>query len=265
MRAAVLIPSRNRPEMLGRLVASLVDQERLAMPVIVGLSQRDPGRQAIEHWDQVNYIKVVSCPIGVGAARHRMIELAHKWGYRRILFIDDDCRVKVAAINSFMEEFRKAGVVWYAAWNSYYDLIGSHIGNTSMVYGLDVPAVVKIGNFDPRLKFAEDHDLRLRLLLRYGPDFWCHSRALVLRHLTKRSDTSSKGGVTEYSRSRAEQHAAYLNQKFGWEVARARKFDVHIRYVAFTNALIKGEVKKTYTIKALQGGWLNAAIRGRSR
>lgn len=232
-RLAVLIPTHNRPETLGRALASVWAQTVLPDEVIVVDDASDvPVSNAIFAGvpDGVRTLVLRNdVPLGANGARNRGLKEASS---DYVAFLDDDDEFmagKVAALHGALGEgghdvaYHAARMV-YDNENVVYDtrvksevgfddlLVGNAVGGTPVgcigrAFALD------IGGFDTQLPALQDWDLWLRAA-RAGARFRAIAETLTLCHVT--TDTP---GIS-MSIDNIERALEMIDAKFAADLAR---------------------------------------------
>jgi glycosyltransferase involved in cell wall biosynthesis len=173
LKVSVVIPTKDRPELLKNCLESIQGQGVDSMEIIVvdDCSGDSRSRSIARNMGAV-YLRQ-DFPQGPGQARNRGIERAS--GYV-VAFIDDDCQASrnwlsaglalfddgtVGGVEGRTEPKTKEGITPFAHYIE--NITGGHYQTCNMFYRRDV--LLNLGGFDPRFPvFREDSELAFRLL-----------------------------------------------------------------------------------------------------
>ena len=166
----VFIPTRGRPHVVRRL-ADIWHDEGFEVTFVV-----EPD-EALDYIAKVPDCRVDVLSIknaGIGNARNHCVSLAASWGFKTMILADDDIKPgKFANMDTLVRSANHHKVLGVTARYSYHELaLGYEIKHrddlillptgTFRLVSLNVDNVLKIGNYDAKLEYAEDCDLFLR-------------------------------------------------------------------------------------------------------
>ena len=186
-RASVVIPTRDRPEMLAGALASALGQRDVDLEIIViDDGSSPPAGDSVSATERVRVMRH-EAPRGVSAARNTGIDTARApW----IAFLDDDDLWAPDKLSSQLAAGEAAGAAWVYAGDVTVDedlrvvsgapppppaeVVATLSTYNSMPAGASnvvvrADALRTAGPFDPALKTSEDWDMWIRLARSCGP------------------------------------------------------------------------------------------------
>ncbi|MDE6754208.1 MAG: glycosyltransferase family 2 protein [Muribaculaceae bacterium] len=232
---SVVIPVKNRPDLITRCLDSVRSQSyRPIRIIVVDNNSTDNTRDVIEEWRSKNSDPELSLLLlseekpGAAAARNCGLQAVDtNW----MLFFDSDDRMRPELILSVMEEAKKNPkldlIYWRTAVVNFreevipkrfarFDLIKRHIYNgvfCTVSYALRTDFIRRIGGWDENLPCWDDWELGLRLLTA-RPNLKGIFRTLVHIYPQRESitgtDFHSRAGEWEKAIEKMEQHASTL-------------------------------------------------------
>jgi glycosyltransferase involved in cell wall biosynthesis len=227
----VVVCTHNRPTMLRRALASVVEQEEEGVEIVV---VDDGSRPAFDPSDVPASVRVIRTDHqGVGSARAAGVEAARG---ELIAFCDDDDEWRpghLRALRSYLHEHPEVDLVYAdSGWLDdgaqedvpySIDFDAYELAGYNFIFPTDAMAragaVRRAGNFDPTLRSHEDWDLWLRM-----------SRDSIIRHLPEKLAThhwhARSVSAAETWRDRdvvAGRHRDRFTGTAGW--ARAHGYD----------------------------------------
>jgi len=250
---SIVLPTFNRPEMLGRAVASVFAQTFQDFELIVvddgsgGALGRTPAPPRDERVCVVRH----DVNRGAAAARNSGIRIARG---RYVTFLDDDDEYLPTFLAATRDALAGAppsvGLTWCGirilqdnqgdgapiapppgdAEGRPQSLVGRLLwAGTSCGVTLTAACLESVGGFDPSLQTVEDSDLFLRVLDGgFVPRFVSSAHVVVHHHSSPRlSDASRHPTRIQECRLLIARHAAYLR----CYPALAAQLDAHVRYL----------------------------------
>jgi glycosyltransferase involved in cell wall biosynthesis len=111
VHVSVVIPTRNRPELVANAVASVLEQDFKNLEVIVVIDGEDPQtREALDIFCDAR-LHVISLTVNIGGAEARNVGVRAAYG-EWVAFLDDDDEWLVHKLSRQMEAVRKATALW---------------------------------------------------------------------------------------------------------------------------------------------------------
>jgi glycosyltransferase involved in cell wall biosynthesis len=248
-KVSVIIPTRNRPELLKRCLESLKSQGVDSMEIIVvddcSLSSRT---RSIARDMGAVYLRQ-DFPQGPGQARSRGIERAN--GYV-VAFIDDDCQASpnwlsaglalfddgtVGGVEGRTEPKEKKGITPFSHYIE--NISGGHYQTCNVFYRRDI--LLNLGGFNRRFPvFREDSELAFRLLesgflLPFEPE------ALVIHPAQRGSYARPIKQSTwhHYDALLCARHPKYYRAEGGFAIARSH-YGAYLGYIVIVTGILAG-------------------------
>lgn len=213
MNSAIYIPTKNREDFAVRCALSLVNL-RLGLPIILVTEKQHMGPLKRAWTSELNFCTVVALNAkdkGIGYARHAILKNAHACGLKSIAMIDDDQDMR-GDIKSWLRLAGRIDVVGIGAWKGYYGLLWSRTAiaenaksrENPGLYGcagaqghqaiaLNVENALRVGGYDPALRWGEDGDLA-RKGIACGYPWWVYTGAIAGDFATQRYLRANKVG-----------------------------------------------------------------------
>ncbi|MEM7572569.1 MAG: glycosyltransferase [Bacteroidota bacterium] len=255
---SVVIPTHNRPELLGRAVASVVRQTYTEWEIIV---VDDGSKEAAEPAlrstfpDYEKQIRVVrhNQPRGACAARNTGVE--HAKGFW-LSFLDDDDEYTEERLSRLLEVMELRPDYAFVC-SDYLDLRlngnrlsqkGGEMDAERVLWSnITTPSVLTvtnyvraIGGWDESLSAAQDHDLYLRLLIHYGTAYripevlYIYHQEHLGPRITNNPQKKFRGYFEFYLKHKArmskQQRAYYLYKLLGVQ-GKSRRLFQHLFWV----------------------------------
>ncbi|MDE6227009.1 MAG: glycosyltransferase family 2 protein [Muribaculaceae bacterium] len=242
---SIVIPVKNRPELIVRCLDSVRSQSyRPIRIIVVDNASTDNTREAVEMWREKNSTPELSLLLlseekpGAAAARNRGLEAVDT---TRMMFFDSDDRMLPELAVTVMEEFDRHPNLDLIYWRTAIinereeviprrfarmDLIKRHIYNAilpTVSYALRTDFIRRIGGWDDSLRVWDDWELGLRLLTA-RPNMKGIFRTLVHIYPQRESitgtDFHSHAGEWEKAIEKMEAHASTLSDPLRTRILR---------------------------------------------
>lgn len=169
----VFIPTRGRYEGIGRLCDVWLNK---GFQVHLSVEPHEAYKYSLHTPSGVEIIPLDAMNAGIAYNRSKCVMRAHRRGYESIILADDDIKPSTRRADNMveiLEACRHPKILGMTARYSYHDLcLGPDIKDmddiillstgTFRLVGLNVENVIKLGNYDIKLEYAEDCDLFLR-------------------------------------------------------------------------------------------------------
>ena len=230
-KVAVVIPTHNRANLIGRAVASVLSQTMADFEIVVVDDGSTDSTYAVLSTIRDDRLKVVHLPTAGGACRARNIGVAQTAAVA-VTFLDDDDEFVPTRLEALMGEFDRqwafvtSGLVYIKPGGRREMHRGPRqITAEALLYktNFGVSAIVdrdrflSLGGFDESLTSSQDHDLWLRMTLAYGPGICVPETLLVMHtdHEMPRISTSARkiAGYRDFVRKHkarmSRSHRAY--------------------------------------------------------
>lgn len=193
-QVAVVIPTHDRANLIGRAVASVLNQTFADFEVIVIDDGSTDSTQAVLTTIKDDRLKVIHLPTAGGAGRARNIGVAQATA-PAVTFLDDDDEFVLTRLEALLGEFDQgwafvtSGLVFIKPDGGCVKRFAPrHITADALLYktNFGVSALVdrdrflSLGGFDESLTSSQDHDLWLRMTLAYGPAICVRETLLVV-------------------------------------------------------------------------------------
>ncbi len=266
---SLIIPSRNRPELLAETVDSILQGEEVPAELIV-VDQSDAPNEHLAALTtsrrcNVRYLHDAS----MGASRARNLGIAEA-RYHILVFTDDDVLVTRSWLRELVDALLNAGprsVVTGRVMPAPSGKAGGFVPSTrtdqmpvdyegrigeDILYSNNMAlfrsAIDEVGAFDVRLVNAEDNEFAFRLLeagyrILYRPD-------AVLYHRAWRSDREYLSLRWSYGRGQGQYYAKHLNLQDRYMLGRLVR-EVRVRLLRVLTYLMRKPTRATGEITYL--------------
>ena len=204
----VLVPTKNRPKRIQYAIKTFYEQcQKEKIDFLFIIEKTDKVLNLVPK--EIGVVKLPKSNQGLGYVRMKGIEFANSNRYSHVLMIDDNVtfnKKRPPMFKKFLDCINK-DTKFLAAWNKYYELVGSMWG---ACFGIDIKSAIKVGNYDPNLTYGEDKFMLVKLSKEYGVN--CFKTSNLIEFGKKRFEEG--GGTFLRTKGKYNKVIKYINKNY---------------------------------------------------